>query len=313
MITAGYSIARLQCLLQYKLRQGTGGAMIETHKSIVSSTECDANEHLNVGHYVQRFSEAGQNLFSMYGAGETWYRPVSRHFRFHREVTDNSRTIVNSVRIGAGDHAGQILHVMQDASRNFVSATCLDTDFAAALKGLPETRGGPTAKAKPRSIPKGPFVPADTDRLLENRMAIVTHRNRVHGNECDGDDCMADSELVGRFFAAASQLWAYVGFDMTWFVENGYGGAAVEMKLTVHEEIKSGQDYAILSWVPRMSAKMLALSNQMVTVPENRPLASISATSVVMDHKTRMAVEIPGTFRKKYVARFAEIGEMATF
>ncbi len=287
--------------------------MIETHKSIVGSTECDANEHMNVSHYVRRFSEAGQNLFSMHGAGDSWYRPANRHFRFHREVRSDSRTVVNSIRIGAGNHAGQILHVMQDAGRNFVSATCLDGDFADTVEGLPHTGGGPTAKAKPRSIPAGPFVPTDTGRLLENRLALVSHRNRVRGDECDGDNYMADGDLVGRFFAAASQLWSYVGFDMGWFAEHGYGGAAVEMKLTVHEKIRSGQDYAILSWVPRMSSKMLALSNQIITVPENRPLASISATSIVMDQKTRLAVEIPETFRKKYVARFAELGEMATY
>ena len=287
--------------------------MIETHKSIVGLAECDANEHMNVSHYVRRFSEAGQNLFSMHGAGDRWYRPAIRHFRFHREIRSDSRTLVNSIRIGAGPHAGEIFHVMQDAGRNFVSATCLDTGFADPVKGLPETGGAPTAQAKPRSIKAGPFVPTDSNRLLENQLALVSHRNRVRGDECDGDNLISDGDLVGRFFAAASQLWTYVGFDMSWFSENGYGGAAVEMKLTVHDKIGSGQDYAILSWVPRMSSKMLALSNQMVTVPENRPLASISATSVVMDHKTRMAVEIPETFRKKYHARFAELGEMATF
>ncbi len=287
--------------------------MIETHKNLVSSADCDANEHVNVSHYVRCFSEAGQNLFSMHGSGETWYRPLTRHFRFHREVRDRSSTIVNSIRIGAGDHAGEILHVMHDAGRNFVSATCLDTDFPVAVDGLPRTGGGPVANAKPRSIAQGPFIPVDTEELLQNRLAIVTHRNRVRGDECDGDGRMADGDLVSRFFAAASQLWAYAGFDMSWFTENGYGVAAVEMKLTVHEEIKPGQDYAIISWVPRMSAKMLALSNQMVTVPENRPLASISATSIVMEHRARLVAEIPETFRKKYQARFAGLGELATF
>ncbi len=287
--------------------------MIETHRSIVSSGECDANRHLNVSQYVRRFSEAGQNLFSMHGLGEEWYRPTNRHFRFHREITDDSATIVNSIRIGAGDHAGQVFHAIHDAGRNFVSATCLDGGFAIGIDRLPETLGGPVSKAKPRSIPGDPFTAVKVEELLENRLAIVSHRNRVRSGECDDDGCMADGDLVGRFFAAASQLWTYAGFDAGWFADNGYGGAAVEMKLTVHDKIRAGQDYAILSWVPCMSAKMLALSNQMVTVPENRPLASISASSIIMDRKTRLAVEIPKSYRNKYLARFSELQEMATY
>ena len=124
---------------------------------------------------------------------------------------------------------------------------------------------------------------------------------------------MNDGDLVGRFFASASQLWAFAGFSMKWFADNGYGGAAVEMKLTLHEPIRVGQDYAIHSWVPHMSSKMLPLSNQLVSVPDARPLASISANSIVMDHATRMAVDIPEEFRRKHANRFGELKEMAAF
>ena len=135
----------------------------------------------------------------------------------------------------------------------------------------------------------------------------------VGADECGGDGCMNDGDLVGRFFASASQLWAFAGFSMKWFADNGYGGAAVEMKLTLHEPIRVGQDYAIHSWVPHMSSKMLPLSNQLVSVPDARPLASISANSIVMDHATRMAVDIPEEFRRKHANRFGELKEMAAF
>lgn len=287
--------------------------MIETHKGIVGHSECDANRHMNVSHYVRRFSEAGQNLLAMHGAGEVSYRPTNRHFRFHRELEENARTLVLSAQVGAGDYRGQVLHVMQDADRGFISATCLDSDFPQLPDGLAGTMGGPPAKAKPRSIDAGRYRPVDAEELLANRLAIISHRNRVREDECDHDGCMADGELVGRFFASASQLWAFAGFDPAWFADNGYGGAAVEMKLTMHGPIRSGQDYAIFSWVPRMSSRMLPLSNQLVTVPAGKPLASISANSVVMDQKARMAVEIPEEFRRKHAARFAELAEMAAF
>lgn len=287
--------------------------MIETHRSIVGLAECDANRHMNVSRYVRRFSEAGQNLFAMHGAGGIRYRPANRHFRFHRELEENARTVVLSVRIGAGDYQGQILHVMQDADRGFISATCMDSDFPDMPLELPGTQGGPPAKAKPRSIPAGRYVAADTDELADSRLAMVAHRNRVGEDECDGDGCMNDGDLVGRFFTSASQLWAFAGFDMKWFADNGYGGAAVEMKLTLHEPVRAGQDYAVFSWVPRMSSKMLPLSNQMVTVPGHRALASISANSIVMDHETREAVDIPEEFRRKHAARFAALKDMAVF
>jgi len=287
--------------------------MIETHRSVVSPSQCDGNRHMNVSHYVRRFSEAGQNLLAMHDAGALSYRPANRHFRFHRELEENARALILSVRIATGDYGGHVLHVMQDAERGFVSATCLDSGLAEMPEGLTETMGGPPAKALPRSILPGRYAPVDVEAILESRLAMVAHRNRVRTDECDGDGRMTDGDLVGRFFASASQLWAYAGFDMAWFAENGYGGAAVEMKLTLHEPVMAGQDYAIVSWVPKMSAKMLPLSNQMVTVPGSRPLASISASSIVMDHETRLAVEIPEAFRRKHAARFGALGEMAVY
>lgn len=287
--------------------------MIETHRSIVGLAECDGNRHMNVSHYVRRFSEAGQNFMAMHGAAETWYRPANRHFRFHRELEENVRAVILSIQIGAGDFEGQILHVMQDADRGFVSATCLDSGFAAVPPGLPKTAGGPPANAKPRGIPPGGYTPVDAGELLAQKLAMTAHRNRVLAKECAGDGLMSDGDLVGHFFASASHLWAHAGFDAGWFKQNGYGGAAVEMKLTIHEAIPVGRDYAIVSWVPRISGKMLPLSNQMVSVPENLPLASISAISIVMDHETRLVVEIPEEVRRKFAARFAGIKDMAVY
>jgi len=287
--------------------------MIETHRSLVDASECDANGHMNVSHYVHRFSEAGQNLHAMNGSGDIAYRPANRHFRFHRELVESARTLVLSVEIGAGEQSGQILHVMSDADRGFIAATCLDAGLPVSAPDLPRTQGGPPAKAKPRSIPEGPYEAVDTAALADGRLALVAHRNRVRADECDEGGRMRDGDLVGRFFSSASQLWAFIGFDMRWFGDNGYGGAAVEMKLTIHEDIPAGRDYAIHSWVPRMSSKMLALSNQMVTVPGGRPLASISANSIVMDHESRMAVEIPEDFRKRHAARFGALKDMAVY
>ncbi|GIL02544.1 MAG: hypothetical protein BroJett030_24430 [Alphaproteobacteria bacterium] len=287
--------------------------MIETHRSIVAPSECDGNRHMNVSHYVRRFSEAGQNFLAIHGAGAAAYRPANRHFRFHRELEENSRVLVVSIAVGGGAHRGEIVHVMEDADRGFVSATCIDSDFPELPTGLPATLGGPPAKARPRSIERGRYRPVDVDTLVARRLAMVAHRNRVAASECDGDGRMSDGDLVGRFFASASHLWSYAGFDMSWFRENGHGGAAVEMKLTRHADIAAGQDYAIVSWVPRMAGKMLALSNQMVAVPDNRPLASISAVSIVLDHDTRTAVEIPEAFRRKHAARFGELAAMGVY
>ncbi|MEX3007559.1 thioesterase family protein [Hoeflea sp. TYP-13] len=287
--------------------------MIETHKSLVGHIECDANAHMNVANYVRRFSEAGQNLFAMHGANAIRYNPANRHFRFHREMEADSRALVLSVQIGAGDHCGQVLHVMQDADRNTVTATCIDSDFECLPERLPVTRGGPPSKAKPRGITAGRYEPVDTDALLSMRQAIVAHRNRVLASECTGDGIMTDGDLVARFFESATQLWAYAGFEPLWFKDNDYGGAAVEMKLTHHAPIHADVDYAIVSWVPGISAKMLPLSNQLISVPDGNPLASISAVSIVMDRKSRLPVEFPAELRAKHESRFPGIANLVSF
>lgn len=292
--------------------------MFETHRDLVEQAHCDGNGHLNVSQYVRLFSTAGQNFLTKYGASALRYSPQNRHFRFHKEVLEHSRVAILSIRLGKNgqmtqSQGGSILHVLQNLDRAEIAATCLDSDFAIMWDKLPTTEGGAPVKAMPRSLSPERFDIANVGHLLDNKLALLAHQNRVTAQECGSAGHMDDHHMVGKFFGAANHLWPWAGFEPQWFKENQYGVAALEMKLTYHGPIRCGDDYAIVSWVPHLGGKMVPLSHQLVTQGAHRPIASICANSVVLDHNTRLSVDIPEKIRDRHFARFSELRDASPY
>lgn len=278
--------------------------MIDTQFSVVSANECDGNGHLNVGNYVKLFSQAGQNFLAMNNAAMVTYRPGNRHFRFHRELEEGARLAVSSIRIAEGSEKGHLLHILRDSVKGVIAATCIDSGFGTSLDMLPQTHAGAPVKAKPRSISATPFKPVDADQLLALKLAKTAYLGRIQSVDCAEDGVMHDGEMVTRFFDAANHVWGWAGLDEAWMAREGFGMAAIEMKLTIHEPARALQDYSIVSWVPRMGAKFMPLSHQLVSSPESRPLASICANAVLLDRDKRMAVDVPASMREAHANRF---------
>ncbi|MGI9357607.1 MAG: thioesterase family protein [Rhizobiaceae bacterium] len=269
----------------------------------VTSAECDDNGHLNVQHYVGRFANAARLVSGQHQTVYCEARVQDMHIRFHRELLSGAETYVHLGIVGKGPYAGRILHLLTADDTASPCATALDMSDT-AIAGLPTIDRPAPEYAVPRSLPIEAYRTIDTDELLHKELGIIGASQVVKAADCDETDAMAASPMVGHFFRAAMRLWRFAGFERNWFGDNGYGGVAVEMKLTRFAEIQAGRSFAIVSWVPRLTNNLLDLANQMVEMPSGKPVARICAASMIFDRKTRRPVDFPQTVRDYHARQF---------
>ncbi len=269
----------------------------------VTPAECDDNGHLNVQHYVGRFANPTRTVSGQHQTpcGEAAVQDM--HIRFNRELLAGAETRVHSGIVGKGPYSGRILHCLTADDTASPCATALDMS-GTIVAGLPTIDRPAPEYAVPRSLPTDPYRAVDTDELLRKELGIIGASQVVEAADCDETEIMAAGPMVGHFFRAAMHLWQFAGFERSWFGDNGYGGIAVEMKLTRFAGIRAGRSFAIVSWVPRLTNNLLDLANQMVEVPSGRPVARICAASMIFDRKTRRPVDFPQAVRDYHARQF---------
>ena len=287
--------------------------MAETQRTLVAQPDCDANGHANIAFYVKTFSESGQNFLAKHGLQRLEYRPRNRHFKFLKELSENTCLRVSSTVIGRGSFAGFLFHILWDEDHDKISAVCLDAPFSEDLNGLPASRSGVPIYAMPRGITEPAFIPSDHEKLLSEKLAIRSYRGKIKPHHCSQSGLVDHHLLVEKFFKSAHHLWKFVGFDPAWFASNKLGAAAVEMKFTIHREISVGSDFEVISWMQSLRSKTARLSHQLISVPDGVPFASISALAIVMDLNSREAVEFPREQIGKFDRRFKDLEAVVNY
>ena len=274
----------------------------------VARYECDSNGHLNVQHYVRRILQASEAVFGRSPDGGVPYRDL--HFRFHRELMAGSTTSVASTERNSTGVPGRV-HVLSNFDGNMTSATAICA--FEHLRDLDQVDKNSIPKdALPRFLPVVSYSPVDTAGLLQRGLAIQTDPMNLTSLECDETGVMSLHAMVGHFYRAAMKLWEFIGIDEDWFDDNDYGGIAMEMKLTLYGSLVRGSSFKIVSWVPRLDENGLDLANQLVVLPEGKPIARICASSMILDRANRRPVKMPANIVETYQQKLTvAMGDLA--
>ena len=131
------------------------GRWIETQRGIVGPEDCDANRHMNVRGYFERFNNASGYLLGQVGLyyGEVvaigyGIGTVENTIRYRRELVDGDPYVIESAFVRLGRTSFRHLHRMIDVNREALSASsdmtevlfALDTRASAPLTGDMRTR-----------------------------------------------------------------------------------------------------------------------------------------------------------------------------
>ena len=264
---------------------------IETHRSFVNSWECDENVHMNVQFYLKRFDEAARFFRLLAGDGNTGSPlPHTRHVRYHSELRMAQLTVTSSAQVLDGPLTGHVVHFMRESMTGRLCATAIDAPDGSAYTVAVASANIP--EALPRSIPVEPQIPLSGQAMLDNG-GIISHRCMVHPGECDRNGEMLEQFHISRFTDGAPHVWDHAGLGTKWLNENGFGRVAVEMKITHHNPARAGDAVALHSSVSAVGAKTIRLHHELVDARDGKALASGDVIALVMDLKTRKAVEMP--------------------
>ncbi|PTW62101.1 acyl-CoA thioester hydrolase [Breoghania corrubedonensis] len=279
---------------------------LETLKSFVNTWECDENDHLNVQFYLAKFEEADRQFRSLTGFSEAHAGPRRvRHIRYHGELFAGALVNVTSHAAFDGPYMLAIVHVMRDTSTGRISATALDgyAPSERALKDLrkrlSEAGDAMPAEAAPRSFEPGPAALDVKQADLVASGAIPVHRATVLPRDCGLDSAADDRFLLSCFSDGAPHLWERVGLTRPWLEKKDYGRIALEMKLTSGLPARLGTSLLVLSCLTGVGDKTFTFRHHMFDSAAGRLVATLDATSMIMDLETRKPVPLPAAARKE--------------
>ncbi|NKB53060.1 MAG: hypothetical protein GKR97_12695 [Rhizobiaceae bacterium] len=265
---------------------------LETQRSFVNSWECDENAHMNIQFYWKRFGDAGQIFFHLNKSHlQNW---VDRHVRYHGELMMGTNTIVRSARIS---NENKVVHHLINGDSGELSATAVDV-YPAATEGVAPALNQIPSNSEPRSLPQNQLPPSDTQEKINNGSGLVSHRCVVAPHECDAQGVVLDQHQIARFSDAASHLWQHLGVSRQWMRQLDLGTVAVEMKASRHNEARVGTMLEVVTWVESIQAKTMTFRHQVGDLATGLPLYSGAVTALLMDLKTRKAIELPDMMRR---------------
>ena len=279
---------------------------VETYRGFVNTWECDENAHLNVQYYFSMFSEAAQFAavrakLNGQAALHKAALPASRHVRFLAELPVSASIAIRSAIIGEGEHAGKLVHQLENLTTGQLSASALDAN-GFEMPGLPIASQSEIEMALPRGIAGGPLESVDTSQMLEDETAIVSHYRNVLPADCDQEGRIVSRALISFFTNGAPHIWDMMGLKSGWLEKHNLGRVAVEMKLDPLAPIQAGELLRMVSWIETSGKKTFAIRHQIEEFKSGKAVAAGAVVGLLMDLKTRRAVAMPD----EVVARWAK-------
>lgn len=266
----------------------------ETHRAFVNTWECDENDHMNVQFYLKRFDQAARIFFAMTNNfAATQGLPVSRHVRYHSELRPGALTRICSGRISDGQFAGWTVHRLEDKGANQLAATALDAPFPG--QGRCRIPHSTVALALPRGLASDHLNALPPDQITD-RGGLISHRSIVTPAECDSSGEVAEQFYVSRFTDAAPHVWENAGIGESWLTSHGYGRAAVEMKITHHQQSQGGDMLFVYSYAEIAGRKTIKLHHEVIRQPDQTAVVTCEVLALILDLKTRKSVPLPGEF-----------------
>lgn len=265
----------------------------DTHVGHVPMWEIDANGHWNTQYYLRAFQQAAERVaLAAGGANPGAACARVRHLRFFRELRGLEPMRVGSARAGDG-----IVHLMRHGTTGALCATALDTG-GAAPPGLPLLEDA--AAWGPRSIAPGLRPPADTDALLAEGRAALTHVGILRPQEFDHTGAYILNTVLTRVSDGGGNLWQHIGVSPADFYANGLGRAIVELKVGLHGTAEPGAPVRLVSWFEAIAGRTFRLHHQLDDLRTGAAIADAAAVTLVLSLETRRSVDLPAPLREAF-------------
>ncbi len=284
-----------------------------TWRGCANAWDCDEMGHMNVRHYVGKWSEGLGALAAALAmplafkrqAGST-IAPVDQHIRFLAEARAGAPLSMQAGIVDFGEADAQVYQEMRHADGR-VAATYLTrvahTDVKSGARFAWSARARAAAQNLTAKIPAiaaartidltaAPAVAsvAEADRLGAHALGL----NLVQPADCDVFARLRPEGLIGRISDAAPHLF------QRWREDAGqsaggkrFGGAVVEYRIVYRRWPQAGDLVAVRSGIAEMTPKFFRVIHWLLDPVRGDAFATAEAIAITFDLDTRKAVACP--------------------
>jgi acyl-CoA thioester hydrolase len=293
--------------------RGVSGPPLLTWRGCANAWDCDEMGHMNVRHYVGKWSEGLGALAAALAmplafkrqAGST-IAPLDQHIRFLAEARAGAPLSMQAGIVDFGETDAQVYQEMRHADGR-VAATYLTrvahadvksgASFAwsararAAGQGL-KTKVPAIATARSIDLTAPPSLASvgEADRLGAHALGL----SLVQPQDCDVFGRLRPEGLIGRISDAAPHLF------QRWREEAGhsaggkrYGGAVVEYRILYRRWPQAGDLIAVRSGIAEMTPKFFRVIHWLLDPVRGDAFATAEAIAITFDLDARKAVACP--------------------
>jgi acyl-CoA thioester hydrolase len=289
------------------------GPPLLTWRGCANAWDCDEMGHMNVRHYVGKWSEGLGALAAALAmplaftrkAGST-IAPVDQHIRFLAEARAGAPLSMQAGIVDFGEANAQVYQEMRHADGR-PAATYLTRvahtdiksgrgfEWSARARAAAQTlKTKVPAIAAPRTIDlttaPGAASVAEADRHGAHALGL----SLVQPTDCDVFGRLRAEGLIGRISDAAPHLF------QRWREEAGqsaggkrYGGAVVEYRIVYRRWPQAGDLIAVRSGIAEMTPKFFRVVHWLLDPVRGDAFATAEAIAITFDLDARKAVACP--------------------
>ena len=263
---------------------------IETYRGVVYRWEVDANDHLTVAFYLQRFGDSALKVLHALGLGPAATLDCFIHYR--RELRVNDLLHVESAVIGVEPDALVLGHRLLETTESALCST-VEQRLAVTLSGEPRRAAearraawdGPKREVRPRPGGLAGFIDSARDTVMES--------------EVDALGWLAPSAAVHRFSAANGHVLAAFGLSPRYMRDNQRGFSTFEFQLAFEHGVRVGDPLRVQSALTHVGNSSMRILHVMTNEATGARVSTLEQSGVQLDLDARRPAPLSPELRAR--------------
>jgi acyl-CoA thioester hydrolase len=299
-------------------------ALVPCYRGCVNAWECDENDHLNVRFYLAKANQGLPFALDAIGLPRTVLetrgaqaRVRTQHARFLKESRPATPLTVVAGLAAERDHRLTLYSEIRHSLTDGVQATVLTELELVAKDGaprpIPPSHDAPRCTVPEHGAPRG--IRPGLENLKPSSEAIAEMgfveigRGAVTPSECDTAGEMELFQYLGRMSDSVVNLLAQFQTEeeLERRSSGTEGGALVELRIDFHAPLRAGSLFSIRSGIAAAGRKTQHFVHVFFDEVSRACVATAQGVAVAMDLKTRKAIELPETRRRRIEARLLRL------
>jgi len=260
----------------------------ESYRGTVFRWEVDANDHLTVAYYLERFGDAAVTVLHALGLGPA--PTVDCYIHYSRELRVGDLMHVESGVIGVEADGLVLGHKLLESTEG---ALCTTVEHRLAVTLAPEQRRAAEARRVAWDGPRRDrrARPGTLDGFRDSA------RDAVKPSEVDEFGRLALSATIHRFSAANGHVFASFGFTPRYMREANRGFSTFEFQLGLESGVRVGDPLAVRSALTHVGNSSMRTLHVMTDERSGERVAILEQSGVQLDLDARRPAPLSAELR----------------